>query len=216
LYKEIREASDSTEELLAKVGLKDDADKQSKSYSGGMKRKLCLANAFIGKPKIVFLDEPSSGMDPVSRRAMWDLIAQLKENRVVILTTHFLAEAEAICDKIAIMINGAIRCIGNIQYLKNKFGGSYKLQITTADDVAKAQTHQFLMANIPNIQKSNMIGSTDEYEIPKVDNFSLAEIFAKIEQHKQELGIVDYLLSQSTIEQIFLEFVREQNEEEVQ
>ena len=92
-------------------------------YSGGNKRKLCVAIAIIGAPKVVFLDEPTAGMDPGTRRFLWDCVLDLvKNNHAVVLTSHSMEECEVLCSKLAIMVNGMFRCIGSPQHLKNRFG----------------------------------------------------------------------------------------------
>jgi len=87
------------------------------TYSGGNKRKLSVAIAMLGNPPIVFLDEPSTGMDPEARRFMWDVISRistLRKRSSIVLTTHSMEEAEALSTKIAIMVRGIIQCIGSI------------------------------------------------------------------------------------------------------
>merc|ERR1712151_889928 len=130
---------------LAEVGLSEfDSDRLAAKYSGGMKRKLSVATATIGQPQIVFLDEPSTGMDPVARRDMWKVISNMvigeglkeEEKTSVILTTHSMEEAEALCRRISIMANGKLRCIGSAQRLKTRFGKGYQveLKIKEAED----------------------------------------------------------------------------------
>ena len=95
------------------------------TYSGGNKRKLSVAIAMLGNPPIVFLDEPSTGMDPHARRFMWTVISRistLRKRSSVILTTHSMEEAEALSTKMGIMVNGELKCLGSVQHIKNKFG----------------------------------------------------------------------------------------------
>jgi ATP-binding cassette, subfamily A (ABC1), member 3 len=122
---------------LAEVGLSEkDSDRVSSNYSGGMKRRLSLACATIGKPSVVFLDECSTGVDPVARREIWQMISDMvavDENGVsktsVVLTTHSMEECEALCPRIGIMANGRLRCLGSAQHLKNKFGQGYQIEL---------------------------------------------------------------------------------------
>jgi len=118
------------DEMLDKLNLRPWANEISSSYSGGNKRKLSVGIALIGNPPIVFLDEPSTGMDPASRRSMWDLIQATMTGRSVILTTHSMEECEALCSRIGIMVSGRLRCLGSAQHLKNKFGRGYQLDVT--------------------------------------------------------------------------------------
>lgn len=134
-------ASLVTEAALAKlkeVGLsEEDGDRLAANYSGGMKRRLSLAIATIGDPQIVFLDECSTGVDPVARREIWELVSNMvagrnvapDERTSVILTTHSMEECEALCPRIGIMANGRLRALGSAQHLKNKFGKGYQIEL---------------------------------------------------------------------------------------
>ena len=94
-----------------------------------MKRKLCLAMALMGSPRFVLLDEPTSGMDPFSRRATWDMLRRARAGRVIVLTTHFMDEADILADRIAIMTRGRLRCCGSSLWLKSRFGVGYNLTL---------------------------------------------------------------------------------------
>jgi ATP-binding cassette, subfamily A (ABC1), member 3 len=126
------------ERKLLEVGLlRSDWDRMSKDYSGGMKRRLSLACATIGQPSLLFLDECSTGVDPISRREIWNLVSDIiaghglhsKDRPSVILTTHNMEECEALCPRIGIMANGKLRCLGSAQHLKNKFGNGYQVEL---------------------------------------------------------------------------------------
>ena len=121
------------------------ADVLAGSYSGGTKRKLSVAIAMVGNPAIVFLDEPSTGMDPEARRFMWDVITRISKERkksTVILTTHSMDEAEALSTKVGIMVEGRLKCLGTVQHIKNKYGGGYeveiKLNLVSKDQIKEA------------------------------------------------------------------------------
>ena len=116
-------------DLLERVTLTPYADRVCGSYSGGNKRKLSLAIALVGSPAVVFLDEPSSGMDPVSRRHMWDIITRERARRSIVLTTHSMEECEALCTRIGIMTAGRLQCLGGQQHLKIKYGHGYALEL---------------------------------------------------------------------------------------
>ncbi|KAG7263275.1 hypothetical protein CRUP_000329, partial [Coryphaenoides rupestris] len=89
-------------------------------YSGGNKRKLSTAMALIGCPPVIFLDEPTTGMDPKARRFLWDCILSIiRDGRSVVLTSHSMEECEALCTRMAIMVNGRFKCLGSIQHLKS-------------------------------------------------------------------------------------------------
>ncbi|CAI5987769.1 unnamed protein product [Closterium sp. NIES-64] len=115
--------------LLEEVKLTNVTRSRTSGYSGGMKRRLSVAIALIGDPKIVFLDEPTTGMDPVSRRHVWDIIERAKRGRAIVLTTHSMEEADILGDRIAIMAKGRMRCIGTSIHLKNRFGAGFVVTV---------------------------------------------------------------------------------------
>ena len=118
------------DQMIVDIGLFSKRDTPAASLSGGMKRKLQLAIALIGGSKFLILDEPTSGMDPFSRRATWELLQKHKAGRVILLTTHFLEEADILGDRIAIMSEGHVRCSGSSLFLKTRFGAGYILSIS--------------------------------------------------------------------------------------
>lgn len=111
------------DEILEFVELKDRADDKSRRYSGGMKRRLMIGMALLHKPEILFLDEPTVGLDPQVRRKMWDLIRKMNEDGMtVLLTTHYIEEADQLCKRVAIMNRGRLVAIDTPQKLKEKVG----------------------------------------------------------------------------------------------
>lgn len=110
-------------EILEFVELTDRADDKSRRYSGGMKRRLMIGMALLHKPKMLFLDEPTVGLDPQVRRKMWDLIRKMNESGMtVLLTTHYIEEADQLCRRVAIMNRGRIIAVDTPQKLKEKVG----------------------------------------------------------------------------------------------
>jgi len=106
-------------------------DKKNKvaNFSGGMKRRLSLAIAAIGSPKIILLDEPTTGLDPKVRGQVWRLIEKLKEGKSIILTTHSMEEADVLADRICVIVKGKLKCIGSSFYLKRMYGEGHRILI---------------------------------------------------------------------------------------
>uniref|UniRef100_A0A383VPE1 ABC transporter domain-containing protein n=1 Tax=Tetradesmus obliquus TaxID=3088 RepID=A0A383VPE1_TETOB len=129
-----KEVTEQGSRLLEQVQLTPAAGKRSSSYSGGMKRRLSVALALLGGPQLVFLDEPSTGMDPISRRAVWDAINAAKQHAAVVLTTHSMEEADALGDRIGIMVRGRMRVLGGSLTLKQKYGNGYQLRMRLKDN----------------------------------------------------------------------------------
>ena len=126
---------------IAEMGLTEYADRAAGTFSGGNKRKLSVAIAMIGEPLIVFLDEPSTGMDPVAKRYMWEIISDIvtkRERCSLILTTHSMEECEALCTRIGIMVGGVLRCLGSSQRLRTKYGHGYQIEIGMVIPLADA------------------------------------------------------------------------------
>ncbi|KAE8984553.1 ATP-binding cassette sub-family A member 3 [Phytophthora fragariae] len=118
---------------IRQVGLTEKRHVLSKDLSGGMKRKLSVAISLLGDSSLVFLDEPTSGMDPYSRRSTWEILLNNRSDRVVVLTTHFMDEADILGDRIAIMAEGELRCCGSSLFLNNRYGAGYNLTLVKDD-----------------------------------------------------------------------------------
>jgi len=190
--------------LLEQVSLTPHADRLSGSLSGGSKRKLSLAVALVGSPAVVFLDEPSSGMDPVARRRMWDLITRERSKHSIVLTSHSMEECEALCTRIGIMRCGRMRCLGSQQHLKSRFGTEYKLEVRCAEQTAEGgdDTETAVRSLLPGAELSDRHGATLKFRVPS-ERFVLADIFEAMEKHKQALRVWDYACSQPRLEEIF-------------
>ncbi len=109
----------------------------ARKLSGGQKRKLSLAMALIGGTTVVILDEPTSGMDPQARREIWDLLLQLREGKTILLTTHFMEEADVLGDRIGIMAAGMLQCCGTTAFLKKTYGTGVTLKLTLKQKESK-------------------------------------------------------------------------------
>jgi ABC-2 type transport system ATP-binding protein len=121
-----KEVKKRSEELLEMIGLAKRAKEQVRKFSGGMKRRLSIAMALVSDPQVLFLDEPTLGLDPQSRRGIWEHIAELKGKKTILLTTHYLEEADALADRIAIIDDGKIAALGTPQELKDSI---YDMQV---------------------------------------------------------------------------------------
>ena len=135
-------SKDRTEEMLNLVGLTEAADRRVKTYSGGMKRRLDLGLSLVHKPEVLFLDEPTTGLDPGSRRVLWDEIKKLRDEGVtIILTTEYLEEADELANRISIIDEGRVVAEGTPDELKSSIGGDViTLTFRSDDDAIKAQT----------------------------------------------------------------------------
>uniref|UniRef100_A0A4W3HJS1 ATP-binding cassette, sub-family A (ABC1), member 4a n=1 Tax=Callorhinchus milii TaxID=7868 RepID=A0A4W3HJS1_CALMI len=222
LYARLRGVPEDEIERIAewgieKLDLTEYADQTTGTYSGGNKRKLSTAIALIGSPPVVLLDEPTTGMDPKSRRFLWNcLLGVIREGRAVVLTSHSMEECEALCTRLAIMVNGQFKCLGTIQHLKYKFGDGYVVTVKTKEvkagigpDLNPVQA--FIEANFPNSLQIEKHHNTIQYQIP---SSSLAKIFHLLISNKEQLNIDEYTVSQTTLDQVFVNFAKEQAPED--
>lgn len=112
-------ARQKADEMIARFDMQSVQNNRAKTLSGGWQRRLSIAMALIGQPRVLFLDEPTLGLDVLARRELWNHIQSMKGNITMVLTTHYLEEIEALCDRVAIMVNGKVYAVGTVDELKN-------------------------------------------------------------------------------------------------
>ncbi|CAI8597974.1 unnamed protein product [Vicia faba] len=212
-----------TQTSLAEVRLLDAARVRSGSYSGGMKRRLSVAIALIGDPKLVILDEPTTGMDPITRRHVWDIIENAKRGRAIVLTTHSMEEADILSDRIGIMAKGKLRCIGTSIRLKSRFGTGFIANISfygnnnenspvNGDAVSTRRHHEGVklffknrLDVVPKEENNNFL----TYVIPHDKETLLTEFFSELQDREREFGISDIQLGLTTLEEVFLNIAKQ-------
>eukprot|EP00656_Telonema_subtile_P039896 TRINITY_DN4497_c0_g1_i4.p1 TRINITY_DN4497_c0_g1~~TRINITY_DN4497_c0_g1_i4.p1 ORF type:complete len:1202 (+),score=309.02 TRINITY_DN4497_c0_g1_i4:2333-5938(+) len=190
--------------IISDLDLGDFENKLAGTYSGGNRRKLSVGIALIGDPPIIFMDEPSTGMDPVARRFMWGVISRTMSGRSVILTTHSMEESEALCHRIAIMVGGRLQCIGSAQHLKSRFGTGYTIEARAKQGSPLSHIEQYLTTKYPESNKLDSQGGQLRVQIQMASVSGLAEVFTQLESVKLELGLESYSVGQTTLEQVFL------------
>ncbi|KAL2340805.1 hypothetical protein Fmac_008745 [Flemingia macrophylla] len=211
-----------TQSSLAEVRLTDAAKVRAVSYSGGMKRRLSVAIALIGDPKLVILDEPTTGMDPITRRHVWDIIENAKRGRAIILTTHSMEEADILSDRIGIMAKGRLRCIGTSIRLKSRFGTGFVANISfygnniegsPANGDAIFTEHRETVKEffknhldvVPKEENNNFI----TFVIPHDREALLTNFFSELQDREEEFGISDIQLGLTTLEEVFLNIAKQ-------
>jgi ATP-binding cassette subfamily A (ABC1) protein 3 len=184
--------------------LEDKRNAKSSTLSGGMKRKLSVGMALCGKSKIVMLDEPTAGMDPSARRAIWNLLQKQKEGRTILLTTHFMDEAELLGDRIAIMTAGELQCCGSSFFLKRKYGAGYYLIMDIAPQCQPENITNLLRKHIPHVQVQAQAGSELTYQLSESDSHKFEEMLSDLEENINQLGVRSYGVSLTTLEEVFM------------
>ena len=200
----------SLKALLVEVGLSGRGNFQVKALSGGMKRKLSVGIAFVGDPKIVFLDEPTSGMDPFARRATWDLLKRKRKGRVICLTTHYMDEADVLGDRIAIMANGRLECSGSSMFLKKLYGCGYLISFvkTGVEDSINEKIMRYLKSHLPVTDSIRVVSSIGREYIVEVDDNTdgFGDMLEGLDSDsvKKDIQIQSYGISVTNIEEVFL------------
>uniref|UniRef100_A0A3Q3L3K9 P-type phospholipid transporter n=1 Tax=Mastacembelus armatus TaxID=205130 RepID=A0A3Q3L3K9_9TELE len=190
---------------VKKLGLTQYAEREAGGYSGGNKRKLSTAISLIGAAPVIFLDEPTTGMDPKAKRFLWNCILSVtKEGRAVVLTSHSMEECEALCTRMAIMVNGRFQCLGSVQHLKNRFGDGYTIILRLADTKSNPDScpvSTYMKDSFPSIELKERHQNVLQYQLPS-RSCCLARVFDVLANNYEELGIIDFSVSQTTLDQV--------------
>ena len=199
--------------LIQQLDLSVHALKPSGTLSGGNRRKLSVACALVGDPPVIILDEPSTGMDPASKRFMWDVISKLRQDHAVILTTHSMEECEAVAQRVGVMVEGEMVALGSLQHLKSRFGNQYQIDIVCNSFSAANNAIDTLLTILPGCNVTEQHGQQIRLTIHRINHqvntnnseFQLAHVFECIEQYKESLHIRAYQVCQTSLEQIFID-----------
>ena len=233
LFLRLKNARICKEELgsiMNEVGLLPFQHKLVKELSGGMKRRLSVAIALVGDSRVVLLDEMTTGLDPFSRRQLWNILKKCQRKRGMMLTTHSMDEAELLCSRIGIMVNGKLRCIGTSSYLKEKFGKGYML-LMNFDEESRPNILQFLSEKFH--LKSDSAGPCHQASVNKTEivkdfpgqliiripilkknaasssanasdsSIRMSSIFSVMVNEAHHCGITDWAVSQVGLNEVF-------------
>ena len=188
------------DELLGALGLKNQAERNMRALSGGMKRRVLIAQALVHRPEVVVLDEPTAGVDIALRKSLWDFIRRLhKEGHTIVLTTHYLQEAEALCDRIAILNHGNVVALDSKQGLLHRTVGRPVQVIVTVEEPVPALP-QTLMAKLYDTHVGQL-----EFRLDR-DVDSIVDFLDQL--RRTDLRITDLRTEEPDLEDVFLELTR--------
>ncbi|XP_067994108.1 glucosylceramide transporter ABCA12 [Melanerpes formicivorus] len=209
LYQEVKRT-------LKETGLYSHRHKLAGSLSGGMKRKLSIAIALLGGSRVVILDEPTTGVDPCSRRSIWEIISKNKKGRTIILSTHHLDEAEVLSDRIAFLEHGGLKCCGSPFYLKETFGDGYHLTLTKKKNMIEecdtTAVTSLIQSHLPEAYLKEDIGGELVYVLPPFKSTvsgAYQALLRALDTSLSDLHLGCYGISNTTVEEVFLNLTKE-------
>eukprot|EP00727_Mastigamoeba_balamuthi_P008005 m51a1_g3825 hypothetical protein (1807) ;mRNA; r:294618-300690 len=203
-----RDLDAEVEDRLKQVGLEKVGNNRVSTFSGGMKRRLSVAISAIGNPKILFLDEPSTGMDPINRAKMWHLILEMKQGRSIILTTHSMEEAEVLGDRIAVMAKGKVRCVGTALHLKSLYGSGYHVTAVSHGAGHADAVVSRVQNSVPEaVLKESDAGSLS-FTIPREARAHVPGLLRSLQTAATEDLIQEWGISHSSLEEVFMNVTR--------
>ena len=206
----IRDTASRVDYLLERLALSDSADRLVKTFSGGMRRRLELAVGIIHSPRVLFLDEPTLGLDPQGRAGFWKIIRDLRQETgmTVFLTTHYLDEADGMCDRIAIMDHGKIVATGTPSQLKDQVGGD----VVTVRPIGAADGLEAALRNLPGVTAVTVQDGTFRVKCPNGESLIPKAVGAA---SSLGVGLAGVSLRRPSLDEVFLEFTgREFREDE--
>ncbi|KAJ8717476.1 hypothetical protein PYW08_005875 [Mythimna loreyi] len=198
------QARTSSRQLAEDLHLSDKLGALTRQLSGGMKRRAQLACALAGDANVLVLDEPTSGLDVETRRELWDLLLSLRGDRTVLLTTHFMEEADALGDRVAAVHQGKLRCFATPMHLKKAIGTGYRLSFTTIGSPKEGEITALVKTHVPEAMLKEQTKNTLTYSLPAKESGKFPELFSALEANRSELGLDSIGVGVSTLEEVFL------------
>ncbi|XP_002135015.3 ATP-binding cassette sub-family A member 3 [Drosophila pseudoobscura] len=184
--------------------LEDKSRIAADKLSGGMKRKLSLCCALCGNTSIVLCDEASAGVDAAGRRSLWELLQAEKIGRTVLLTTHYMDEADVLGDRIAILCDGKLECYGTSFFLKKRYGIGYRLICVKQQSCNVVEVTQLLNKHLPTVELESEFGSEIAYLLPSKYSKKYPDLLNALEQQSNQLKLDGYGVSVTTLEDVFM------------
>jgi ABC-2 type transport system ATP-binding protein len=194
----------SVEESIKTAQLDEKRNSRVGGLSGGQKQRLAMATALVGDPELLFLDEPTTGLDPQARRHVWDLVDELKQaGRTIILTTHYMDEAERLCDRVAIMDHGKVIARGTPQQLIGTVGGEdiVEFAVTGSETSGRGIVDVSALLAIPGVQSHRVDAGLHQLSVSEL-HIAVPRIFAAL--NEQGLHLSEFRTHSATLEDVFV------------
>ncbi|KAI8919374.1 hypothetical protein DFJ77DRAFT_508257 [Powellomyces hirtus] len=185
----------------------------SKGLSGGEKRRLSIAIALVGKPKVVFLDEPTTGLDPEVRRLIWNIIQEARIGKTIILTSHSMEETEVLAQRVGIMSQGTLRCVGTPARLKSLYANSFRISFSVSSEEKLPAACRYVESVLPpGWKQEEMYATQSTYAFPK-DDVRVQKLFEAMESGSEQAGISEWGVGETTLEEVFVKIIGEGGED---
>jgi ABC-2 type transport system ATP-binding protein len=203
----------SVDESIKTAQLEEKRRSRVGGLSGGQKQRLAMACALVGDPELLFLDEPTTGLDPQARRHLWDLVDGLKQaGRTIILTTHYMDEAERLCDRVAIMDHGKVIALGTPQQLIGSIGGEDIVEFAVSDSLVspaaagrpgapRGEVDVAALTAIPGVQSHRVDAGLHQLSVSEL-HLAVPRIFAALAE--QGLHLSEFRTHSATLEDVFV------------
>ncbi|XP_030381665.1 ATP-binding cassette sub-family A member 3-like [Scaptodrosophila lebanonensis] len=201
---EKNETNKQIQKYVLLLDLKSKAMVRSRQLSGGMKRKLSICCALCGNTRVVFCDEPSTGLDPSARHDLWSVLQKEKTGRCILLTTHYMDEAEVLADRVAIMGDGELRGYGTTFFMQQNISAGYRLICVQLEDCDVDKVTTFLKRYIPKITLERTVGTDLIYRLPPQETSKFENMFKDLEKNLEDLRLYGFGLSPSTLADAFM------------
>ena len=202
-----REIEQNIYVLLDKLKLRDKSKALPSTLSGGQKRRLCLGMALVGDANTIILDEPTSGMDPETRRDIWDVILKIRGKKTILISTHNMEEADVLGDRIAIVHGGRLKCYGTSMFLKKQYGyGHIEITLSTK---SWCNSEKVINKFDPRTQQISVDSEKIVLSAPNTE--TLPQSLDKVESQKKKMGVTGISVSLITLEEVFLKVIKKED-----
>uniref|UniRef100_A0A8B9SHJ4 ABC transporter domain-containing protein n=1 Tax=Anas platyrhynchos TaxID=8839 RepID=A0A8B9SHJ4_ANAPL len=203
-----REVEREVQTILELLDISNVQDTQAEKLSGGQKRKLSIGIAMLGSPQVLLLDEPTAGLDPLSRHQVWSLLKEQRAGRVILFSTQFMDEADILADRKAFISHGRLKCVGSSLFLKKKWGIGYHLRIHVSESCDTESVTSLVKQHIPNVIFSGHGQYELRYKLPLENVNKFPDLFRGLDSCSDR-GIINYGVSMTTLEDVFLRLEEE-------
>lgn len=194
---------EEADKYITLLQLSDKATTAARYLTEGLRRRLSIALALCAQSKLVVFDEPTAGVDPISKRAIWNLLSTAKKDRTILITTHLIEEAELLGDRIAILCEGVLKCCGSSTFLKKQYAKGYSLMVVKGKDCSTKRVHNLIKKHAQNITVASDVGGQLSFKLENLQSTVIENMLRDLEEQQKNLEIQTFRISMPTLEEVF-------------